>query len=185
MATSWISFGNDPPYATLPDKFKYCLPPSNIPTAYCDAIVGTASTGGYCALDEYKQSTYCSCVNYSDVCPLNTTACSNNIHSYKPMSLQPGQPYYEMCKGKPLCINSINVTGTNNVVSDSTQVCGGGSKDEKTTSTPLVTSSDITPVQSSINWKLVVLLFIILISVIALCFVVATKNGTGSKISTT
>ena len=128
--TTWTTFGPDLPPSALPLDLQACLPP-NQPTEACDALVGSAALGyGYCAEPAYQRMTYCACVNNAVGCPEYAMAsCANSAFSYRPWAwYQPGpagQPSRDqMCEKAPICVDLVEVGGSQNVVSDITQQCG-------------------------------------------------------------
>ena len=114
----------DPQSGTLPPEFLLCI--ENGPSNHCDTIVGSVGTNsGYCSLPEFKDTTYCSCVNSNIACPsISVAKCANAIHSYKNMNMVAGSPEYEYCSTHPICVNSVQAGGEHNLVSDVKQVCG-------------------------------------------------------------
>ena len=127
---TYTEFGPDPPVATIPADFRACLPPAQ-GSAACDLIVGSSASGlGFCGDPRWRQTTYCACVNNSVGCPsFSMAACANSAHAYKPyawyQSPQPGQlSPYETCAKSPICVNLVEVGGSQNVVSGITQQCG-------------------------------------------------------------
>ena len=120
MATTWSSFGPDPPFSSLPAQFQACI---QKPSADCDAIIGsTAEPPGFCSENAYKQTTYCACVNNALPCPLYTsTACANSANAYVSSKLSAG---LTGCKDQNFCINVVDVGGSQNIVSGITQQCG-------------------------------------------------------------
>ena len=127
VPTTWIHFGPDPAYTSLPGDMQACIAS---PSAACDTTMGSAQTGGgYCASPEYAQTTYCSCVNSAISCPQVTmAACADTEHAYQPafwvQSIE-GRPSQDsVCKAANLCVNLIDVEGDQNVLSGTTQQCG-------------------------------------------------------------
>jgi hypothetical protein len=127
---TWTAFGPDAPLSALPLAFRACLPP-NSSTEQCDELIGSAQDGqGFCADPNYRQMTYCACVNNSVACPEYAMAsCANSAYSYKPWAwYQPGPdgaPSKDQnCASAPICVNLMEVGGSQNVVSDITQQCG-------------------------------------------------------------
>lgn len=127
--TTWTKFGPDMPVTSLPPQFSQCLPP-NQPTQACDAIVGSASAGnGTCADPMFMRTTYCACVNNATACPeFSMAACANSARSYKPWAwYQPtagGASKHELCAKSPICVNLLEIGGSQNVVNNITQQCG-------------------------------------------------------------
>ena len=172
--TTWTSFGPDPPIATLPDRFRTCLPP-NQPSSECDLIVGNtamgeqgtdpASLNGFCADPQYRETTYCACVNNAIPCPMiAAAACANSAFSYLPTGMiPPSGEHYLTCKNEPICINILEVGGSQNVVSGITQQCG------------IITN--ITNVVKA-NPSLAIIIFVLLIALI----VVTTIKTDGKSI---
>jgi hypothetical protein len=118
------------PLSSLPADFQSCLPP-NKPSAACDTIIGNSQAGlGYCGNPEYREMTYCACVNNAVACPnFSMASCANSEYSYKPWSWdQPGTTggasKNELCAKAPICVNLVEVGGSQNVVSGITQQCG-------------------------------------------------------------
>jgi hypothetical protein len=130
MRTTWSKFGPDPPITSLGSSVQNCLPP-NKATAACDAVIGSAQTGnGFCANPQYAQTTYCSCVNSAVACPnFALAACANTEYSYKPWywnqpSTTGGPSRNQYCAKAPVCVNLVEVGGSQNIVSGITQQCG-------------------------------------------------------------
>ena len=130
MRNTWTTFGPDPPLSALPPDFVGCLPP-NKPSQACDGIVGSSTEGaGYCASAPYNRTTYCACVNNSVACPgFSMTSCSNSAYAYQPWawfqkSVGGGPSKNEQCAASPICVNLVEVGGSQNVVSGVTQQCG-------------------------------------------------------------
>ena len=130
--TTWTSFGPDPPPSTLPAPAQACLIPVSSSPA-CDAFIGSAAQGsGFCALDEYKQTTYCACVNNAVACPQYAMAsCANAAFAYRPAAwyAKTGAGHdspseNDSCKSAPICVNLVEIGGEQNLVSGITQQCG-------------------------------------------------------------
>ncbi len=124
--TTFTQFGPDPPLSQLPQAFQTCLPP-NAPSANCDNVVGSLATGqGYCSQPQYDQTTYCACVNNAIPCPMvAAAACANSAFAYVPTAMQaPNGQAYQRCKGQPICVNIVEIGGSQNIVSGITQQCG-------------------------------------------------------------
>jgi hypothetical protein len=130
--TKWAAFGPDPPAATLPAEMQACLPPAP-PSLACDAIIGAADSGtGYCAADAYKTTTYCACVNNIQSCPqFSMASCANAAYAYRPAAWYAGTgpgglspSYQQSCATSPICVNIVDVGGSQNLVSGITQQCG-------------------------------------------------------------
>ena len=67
-------FGGDIPLDQLPEAFQDCIIKSKglSSTTDCDILVGSYDSRlGYCSQDEFKQMTYCGCVN----APVGNPAC--------------------------------------------------------------------------------------------------------------
>lgn len=125
QATSFTQFGPSPFLRDLPAAFQACIPP-NPPTAACDTIVGGLAEGyGYCATPQYAQTTYCACVNNAIPCPASAAAaCTNAAFAYLQTRQSPGGAQYEECKGVPICVNVLEVGGSQNLTSGLSQQCG-------------------------------------------------------------
>ena len=128
--STYLTFGPDPPLSSLHPAFISCLPP-NSATAACDQTVGSSiQMVGMCALPEYRQTTYCSCVNNSVPCPeFVSPPCANSGFSYKPYSWSVKNPLTdksktEVCADFPLCINYLNIAGTDEELATVSQQCG-------------------------------------------------------------
>lgn len=119
----YYQFGPDP--ATVPPDFLACL--QGAPTSACDGVVGSVFSGaGYCAVDPYKTSTYCACVNSALPCPaVTSTVCTSSPHAYHATSMVAGAVEFENCLVTPICLNVVAVGGTQNVV-EASQSCGPG-----------------------------------------------------------
>lgn len=124
--TTFTQFGPDPPLSDLPQAFQACVEdPASSPN--CDATVGSAAAGqGYCSQPAYAQTTYCACVNNAIPCPMvAAAACANSAFAYAPTTMQaPGGQAYLRCKGQPICVNIVEVGGSQNIVTGITQQCG-------------------------------------------------------------
>ena len=125
-----LQFGPDAPLSNLPVEFRACLPPNTLSPAQqasCDTAVGSMASGiGYCSEAPYNTMTYCACVNNAIPCPMiAAAACVNSAFSYRPSDmLAPNGQSYLDCKGTPICVNIVEVGGSQNVVSGITQECG-------------------------------------------------------------
>lgn len=128
--TTLTSFGPDTPLDALPLSFRRCLPPNVLTPAQqsaCDAIVGSITAGtGYCSVAPFTGMTYCGCVNNSIPCPMiAATACANSASAFQPTAMRaPDGQAYLACKGRPVCVNLVEVGGSQNVVKGVTQQCG-------------------------------------------------------------
>lgn len=120
--TRFYQFGPDPAFSTLPAAFQACI---NAPSASCDSAVGSADAhSGFCS-GPYAQSTYCACVNNVIPCPMKAAAaCANAEFAYLPTAMMPGGRENAECASAQICVNSIEVGGSQNVVWDATQECG-------------------------------------------------------------
>ena len=154
MSKTWNTFGPDPPLASLPPDFQACVSAA-APTAECDTIVGSAeSGGGYCASPAYQQTTYCACVNNAMPCPIHVSAaCANAAHAYQSSKMVASLPE---CEKTPVCINVVEVGGSQNVVSGIVQQCGTIEKMGNLIST--------SPLFAAIVFILVVSFLVVLIS---------------------
>jgi hypothetical protein len=128
--TRWTTFGPDPPLSSLGVTAQQCLTPG-ASSAACDKYIGSAdSKNGFCALDNYKTTTYCACVNNASPCPqFSMASCANAAYAYKPHwwyePPTPGAPTPDTkCSTAPICVNLVEVGGGQNVVSGITQQCG-------------------------------------------------------------
>lgn len=124
----WVNFGPDPPISSLPSDFQNCLPP-NEPTSACDGIIGSADSGyGMCSDPKYQQTTYCSCVNNQISCPQTAAAsCANSSFGYRTFKYTQkfnGVSDQDTCKNSPICVNILDVGGSQNIASNITQQCG-------------------------------------------------------------
>lgn len=117
------SFGaTDVPLEQLPADFRGCISQSasGKSSANCDAIVGFRETGyGYCALDKYKDMTYCACVNAGTAVPECVFGpCADNANAYKTTTMQT-----VLSNAGSNCPNSVNCAlvrsmgGSSNVAS--------------------------------------------------------------------
>lgn len=124
--TEYTQFGPDTPISELPANLRACLPP-NAPSGKCDATIGSLESGqGYCSQSPYDKMTYCSCVNNAIPCPMvAAAACANSAFAYSTTEMQaPDGQAYAACKGQPICVNIVEVGGSQNVVTGITQQCG-------------------------------------------------------------
>ena len=126
--TKWVSFGPDMPLAALPADMHDCLiNPSN---RNCDDIIGNAEHGqGYCSNPAYKRTTYCACVNNKIGCAqYGMASCANSAYAYKPwnwyQATAGGQSYDKECSTKPICVNLVEVQGSQNIMPNVNQQCG-------------------------------------------------------------
>ena len=122
--TTFTQFGPDPPLAGL--SFAGCLPP-NPPSVACDNLMGSAQHGsGICADSSYAKTTYCACINNAIPCPMvAAAACANSAFAYLPTNqLPPNGTEFLACKDRQICVNLVEVGGSQNVVSGITQQCG-------------------------------------------------------------
>jgi hypothetical protein len=128
-ATSFTQFGPDDPLSSLDAQFRGCLGPdlTAAERQRCDAVVGSLASGnGYCANDRYSRMSYCACVNNAIPCPMvAASACANSAFAYRPSAMSPpdGEAYLG-CKDATICVNLVEVGGSQNVVSGITQQCG-------------------------------------------------------------
>ena len=128
--SGFTRFGPDPPLDSLVGAdapFKVCLGDNLSPETrrYCDEIVGRWGGTGYCADSKFAQTTYCACVNNLIPCPMfAAAACANAAFSYRTSRMQEGGVAYKECKGQPICVNIVEIGGSQNVVSGITQQCG-------------------------------------------------------------
>lgn len=151
----YTKFGPDPALSTLPLEFQSCLPP-NPPTVDCDMnIVGSLAHGaGYCAYPAYADTTYCACVN----APITSSQCyfapcANSAYAY--MTTKMKEQSGANCPQGIVCINIVDVGGSQNVVTGITQQCG--------IITNIVNAIQANPVLASIIFVLV-LVFTVLIT---------------------
>lgn len=169
--TTWTKFGPDPAFTSLPEIMQGCLPPSQ-PSQACDVIMGDAQTGtGFCASPAYEQTTYCACVNNAVACPQNSmAACANALYSYKPWAWNQavgGESKNETCAKAPICVNLVEVGGSQNIVSGITQQCG--------------TIQNITNILKT-DPTLAVLLFVLIIAFIIVLSISPTDDPPQSEI---
>jgi hypothetical protein len=125
-AETYVEFGPDVPIGVLPQPFRDCLP-GNPASADCDAIVGSTQIGtGYCSVDPYRRMSYCACVNNKIPCPMiAAVACANSAYAYLPTGMTPPDgAKYVSCKSSPICVNLVDVGGSQNVVPGVVQQCG-------------------------------------------------------------
>ena len=90
-------------------------------------IVGSLASGqGYCSQAPWANMTYCACVNNAIPCPMMaSSACANSAFAFKPTNmLPPNGVSYGECKNASICVNVVEVGGSQNVVSNITQECG-------------------------------------------------------------
>jgi hypothetical protein len=128
---TYTQFGPDVPIEALNTDFSKCLPP-NILTAKeqadCDKIVGSKASGsGFCSATNfgYDRMTYCACVNSAIPCPmLASAACANSANAYMPSKMLPTGAAFAECKDARICVNIVEVGGSQNIVSGITQECG-------------------------------------------------------------
>ncbi len=93
------------------------------PSASCDVLMGDATQpGSLCADPRFAGTVYCACVNAPLPCPITTFApCANDPLAYQSLLLQARNA---VCSKQPLCINSEQVGGAQNVVYGTVQECG-------------------------------------------------------------
>jgi len=85
-----------------------------------------ASGNGYCSVDRYSRMTYCSCVNNAIPCPMDAAAsCANSAFAYRPSNMiAPNGQAFKACKDATICVNIVEVGGSQNVVTGISQECG-------------------------------------------------------------
>ncbi len=105
---------------TLPTDFQNCLPP-NASSTYCDNVVS-----GYCNNPTYANTEFCACMNSKLPCAMfSDSNCANSQHAYLNTSQsQPSGSKYLECKNKPICVDTVNVSGSSDDVSGVVQQCG-------------------------------------------------------------
>jgi hypothetical protein len=123
----WANFKANDPRQSLPAAMNDCMTNNS---AACDKIMGSTTIGaGYCSTDPFKQQTYCACVNNINPCPQKSNAFCSGADAYHPWIWN--QPNGKdpspntICNNTPTCINNVNTTGSNNVITGITQQCGG------------------------------------------------------------
>lgn len=163
--TTWTKFGPDMLPSQLPPLMQGCLPP-NAPSRSCDTAMGNAQSGtGFCASPSFEKTTYCACVNNAVTCPQNSmAACASALYSYKPWIWNQaigGESRNETCAKTPICVNLVEVGGSQNLVSGITQQCG--------------TIQNITNVLKT-NPTLAILLFILFIAFIVVLSITPTDD---------
>jgi hypothetical protein len=128
---TYTQFGPDAPIEALNTDFSKCLPPNILTVkeqADCDKIVGSKASGsGFCSATNfgYDRMTYCACVNSAIPCPmLASAACANSANAYMPSKMLPTGAAFAECKDARICVNIVEVGGSQNIVSGITQECG-------------------------------------------------------------
>ena len=127
-AIKWSTFSTNDSRQSLPPDMNQCM---NQNSKDCDDIIGSTTAGkGYCSNGQrYAQQTYCACVNNINACPQKSNAFCSGADAYHPWIW--GQPNGKdpspntVCNNSPTCINNVNTTGNNNVITGITQQCGG------------------------------------------------------------
>jgi hypothetical protein len=125
--SGFTRFGPDPHLDDLEPAFKACLNDtlSAASRRNCDELVGQWGGSGFCSQPKYAQTTYCACVNNLIPCPMvAAAACANAAFSYRTSRMQEGGIEYKECKGQPICVNLVEIGGSQNVVGGITQQCG-------------------------------------------------------------
>lgn len=109
------------------------------PSPSCDASIGSITMGsGICYTN--SSMVLCACVNSATACPeLTNPYCGNSPEAYHPT-------YATDCSDVKLCVNNTLLTGSNNVMGSTVQVCS---------------DADITDISLPLKYMLLIILFII------------------------
>lgn len=123
---------NNVPQANLDaSKIITCLqtdfttnPNPQISQTLCNGYIGDYNSGGLCSIPKYANTVFCSCVNNQLPCPTTTSSmCANLLYAYHSSAIEDAENAAD-CKA--ICMNVIDITGNNNILSKNTQTCGPG-----------------------------------------------------------